>query len=73
LRLGRIAVAALALLVLGGVAWVRVARPQRQWFQRLLRDPHAQIVRGGVAQPVIAKPQKSAEWRAAISVCSPAR
>jgi hypothetical protein len=31
-----------------GVPWVRVANPERFWFQRLARDPHVQLIRGGV-------------------------
>ena len=49
-----------------GVPWIRVAKPERHWFQRLLRDPHAQIVRAGVAREVIASPQESEELRMRI-------
>jgi hypothetical protein len=49
-----------------GAPWVRVARPERTWFQRLLRDPHAQIVRAGIAREVMASPQDSERTRANV-------
>jgi hypothetical protein len=49
-----------------GVPWVRVADPRRQWFQRLSRDPRAELVRNGVTQVVNARPQDDAEARAII-------
>ena len=43
-----------------GVAWVRVARPERGWFQRLSAHPEIEIRRGdGAAQRVVAKPDAS--------------
>jgi hypothetical protein len=49
-----------------GVPWVRVANPERSWFQRLSRNPRAVLIRGGVERPVIARPQDSGEARAII-------
>jgi hypothetical protein len=49
-----------------GVPWVRVANPERSWFQRLSRNPRAVLIRGGVERPVIARPQDSGETRAII-------
>jgi hypothetical protein len=49
-----------------GVPWVRVAKSERNWFQRLLADPRAEIVRAGIAREVIAHPEDSAETRARI-------
>ena len=36
---------------LDGTAWVRVARPERSWFQRLRERPEVELVRHGVALP----------------------
>ncbi len=30
-------------------AWVRVARPERQWFQRLRKNPEIEVIRNGAA------------------------
>jgi Uncharacterized protein conserved in bacteria (DUF2255) len=49
-----------------GAPWVRVANPGRFWFHRLSRNPHAPLIRGGVEQPVIARPADFVEARAAI-------
>jgi hypothetical protein len=49
-----------------GAPWVRVANPKRFWFERLSRNPHVELIRGGVAQPVIARVQDRPEARAAI-------
>jgi hypothetical protein len=49
-----------------GVPWVRVANPERSWFQRLSLNPRAELVRGGLARPVVARPQDTAEAHAAI-------
>jgi len=49
-----------------GVPWVRVANPERFWYQRLSRDPHAVLIRGGVERKVIAQPQDTADARAAL-------
>ena len=49
-----------------GVPWVRVANPQRLWYQRLSRDPHAVLIRRGVEQAVIARPDDSDETRAIL-------
>lgn len=44
-----------------GVPWVRVANPERQWFQRLLVDPRAELVRQGTTRRVVPEPRKSVE------------
>ena len=49
-----------------GVPWVRVANPQRKWFERLSRHPRAELIRNGAEQPVEARPQDSPEARAAL-------
>ena len=49
-----------------GAAWVRVARPERLWFQRLQTHPQIEITRDGRTQTVIAKPDRSPAARAAI-------
>jgi hypothetical protein len=50
-----------------GAAWVRVARPERQWFQRLKQHPEIEIVRGdGAPQRVLASPDPTAETKAAL-------
>lgn len=36
---------------LDGTAWVRAARPERRWFQRLRERPAVELVRRGVALP----------------------
>jgi hypothetical protein len=36
---------------LDGTAWVRVARPERSWFERVRGRPEVELVRNGVALP----------------------
>ena len=44
--------------------WVRVARPERQWFQRLRKNPEIEIVRqGGAPQRVRATPDLSTDTK----------
>jgi hypothetical protein len=49
-----------------GATWVRVARPERRWFQRLQAQPHVEITRGGRTQAMVAVPDRSPEARATI-------
>lgn len=50
-----------------GAAWVRVARPERAWFQRLREQPEIEVVRnGGTAQKVRATPDPSADTQLAV-------
>jgi hypothetical protein len=49
-----------------GVAWVRVARPERLWFQRLEAQPRVEITRGDETQPMLAQPDRSPQARVAI-------
>lgn len=49
-----------------GVPWVRLARPGREWFRRLERDPRALLVRGGAPLPVLARADPVPEMRATI-------
>lgn len=39
-----------------GTPWVRVGRPGRAWFRRLLAQPEVELVRNGVAVPCRAVP-----------------
>jgi hypothetical protein len=36
---------------LDGTPWVRVARPQRNWFERLRQHADVELIRNGVVQP----------------------
>ncbi len=56
-----------------GAAWVRVARPERRWFQRLQTHPQIEITRDGKTQAVIAVPDRSPEARATIDAAFRAR
>ena len=50
-----------------GATWVRVARPERQWFQRLKQHPEIELVRdGGPPRRMRASPDPSAETKAAL-------
>ena len=49
-----------------GMPWVRVANPERFWYQRLSRNPQIVLIRGGVERPVVARPHDSAEARAIL-------
>ena len=49
-----------------GVPWVRVANPDRRWYRRLVARSHAELLRGGVDQGVVAHPREDAETRASI-------
>lgn len=39
-----------------GVPWVRVANPERGWYQRLLENPKVELVRAGETRPCLARP-----------------
>jgi hypothetical protein len=48
-------------------AWVRVARPERQWFKRLRAQPEIEIIRnGGAPQKMRATPDPSTETKLRI-------
>jgi hypothetical protein len=49
-----------------GVPWVRVANPERRWFQRLLVDPRAELVRHGATRRVVPEPRDTAEVRSEL-------
>lgn len=51
---------------LDGTAWVRVARPERSWFQRLQERPDVELVRHGVALPYRARAIEDPEMRARV-------
>ena len=51
---------------LEGTPWVRVANPKRQWFQRLLANPRAELIRNQRATAVVATPRDNPEARASI-------
>ena len=46
--------------------WVRVANPERRWFQRLELHPRAELIRNGASQAVDARAQHAPEVRDAI-------
>jgi len=49
-----------------GAAWVRVARPERAWYQRLRANRRAELVRRGTTQPVLAQPRDDEHTRARL-------
>jgi hypothetical protein len=49
-----------------GAAWVRVARPERHWFQRLRTNPRIEITRNEKTETVLAQPDPTLETRAAV-------
>jgi Uncharacterized protein conserved in bacteria (DUF2255) len=51
---------------LGDVTWVRVANPQRAWYQRLLANPKVELERGGRHAPMLAIPDASPQTRASV-------
>jgi len=52
---------------------VRVARPERRWFQRLEANPLIEITRDGTTQAAIATPDSSPQARAAVDAAFRAR
>jgi hypothetical protein len=51
---------------LGDVSWIRVAKPDRDWYQRLLAQPRVEIERGGRIASVLAIPDLSREAALAV-------
>ena len=51
---------------LGDVTWIRVANPRRDWYQRLLANPHVELERGGRREPRLAIPDPTPEARLAV-------
>jgi hypothetical protein len=51
---------------LDGAPWVRLARPGREWFERLRERPDVELVRGGVLMPYRAVVVPDAETRARV-------
>jgi hypothetical protein len=51
---------------LDGTAWVRVARPERSWFERVRERPEVELVRNGVALPYRAIEITDPEMRARV-------
>jgi len=49
-----------------GVTWVRVANPQRDWYQRLLANPHVELERGGRVEARLALPDASPQTRSIV-------
>jgi hypothetical protein len=49
-----------------GAPWVRVARPGRAWYRRVLVDPDVELERDGVRTPHRAVPHLDAVSRAAV-------
>jgi hypothetical protein len=56
-----------------GHAWVRVARPERSWYRRLLASPEVELVRGGRAERLRAVPDPSPQARAEIDAAFAAK
>ena len=50
----------------GGAPWVRVAHPNRDWYQRLLTEPRVELVRGGHSEPRVARPSHDDTVRRAV-------
>ncbi|HEX2486498.1 MAG TPA: hypothetical protein VHQ66_14405, partial [Myxococcota bacterium] len=50
----------------GGTPWVRVANPSRDWYQRLLAEPHVELVRRGHSEPRVARPSHDDTVRRAV-------
>jgi hypothetical protein len=50
----------------GDVTWVRVANPERAWYQRLLANPKVELERGGRGEPRLAIPDDSQQTRAIV-------
>jgi hypothetical protein len=51
------------LVDLDAAMWVRASNPRRSWYQHLLVNPRAELVRGGRTQAVTAVPDESATAR----------
>jgi len=52
---------------LDGDQWVRVARPEREWFKRLRANPEIEIIRhGGPPERVRATPDPTEETKAKL-------
>ena len=49
-----------------GVTWVRVANPEREWYQRLLANPHIELERAGRVDPYLALPDPSPATRSIV-------
>ena len=56
-----------------GSVFVRVARPQRSWYRRLLARPDVELVRGGRVLRMRAVPDPSPETRAAVDAAFAAK
>jgi len=51
---------------LGDVTWVRVANPQRAWYQRLISNPRVELTRRGRTEARLAIPEPTPEARLAV-------
>ncbi len=49
-----------------GTSWLRVARPERSWFQRLLAHPEVELERRGETRVYIAQRDDRPETRRAV-------
>ena len=56
-----------------GRPWVRVAKPGRAWYQRLLAHPDVELLRGDQTLPLRAVPDPSPEARRAVDAAFAAR
>jgi hypothetical protein len=50
----------------GDTPWVRVANPERAWYQRLLTEPRVELVRGGRVEARVARPSADPTVRRAV-------
>ena len=51
---------------LGDVTWLRVANPQRAWYQRLISNPRVELTRRGRTEARLAIPEPTPEARLAV-------
>jgi len=56
-----------------GDPWVRVAKPSRRWYRRLLDDREVELVRGGATRPFRAEPHEEPEVVARLDAAFRAR
>jgi hypothetical protein len=70
---GRVVETKLWVADLDGTPWVRVARPGRQWFQRLRAHPEVELARGGETRRYLARPDASEEAKRAVDAAFAAK
>jgi hypothetical protein len=55
------------LVEMDGARWIRVARPNRRWYRRILAHPNVELVRNGVTQPCRAVPIRDSDTRKRVN------